>query len=154
MEDQRRPSRAAGYPASADTEERPARTERNPVSADGGDRRALAAADEKFGRSTGHSAPADMEGRRSFTAVERDRFGCSLGRKQGAPQDTWPQPTWRAAGPSPPSSGTSPAVVSAGSQHVPRAIQSRPASRARPRHNSPQPGRLLAAEIAHRQVRS
>ncbi|KAM4061031.1 hypothetical protein HRG_010064 [Hirsutella rhossiliensis] len=111
MEDQRRPSRAAGYPASADTEcggngcrlhrgrrgtgcrwagpapsrpqERPARTERNPVSADGGDRRALAAADEKFGRSTGHSAPADMEGRRSFTAVERDRFGYSLGRKQG-----------------------------------------------------------------------
>ncbi|KAM4061912.1 hypothetical protein HRG_013433 [Hirsutella rhossiliensis] len=81
MEDQRRPSRAAGYPASADTE--PARTERNPVSADGGDRRALAAADEKFGRSTGHSAPADMEGRRSFTAVERDRFGYSLGRKQG-----------------------------------------------------------------------
>ncbi|KAM4058327.1 hypothetical protein HRG_014644 [Hirsutella rhossiliensis] len=31
---------------------------------------------------------------------------------------------------SPPSSGTSPAVVSAGSQHSPRAIQSRPASRA------------------------
>ncbi|KAM4063887.1 hypothetical protein HRG_006980 [Hirsutella rhossiliensis] len=78
MEDQRRPSRAAGYPASADTEcggnlaavdtegggavaaagrvqrrlglrEKPVRTERNPASA-------LAAADEKFGRSTGHSA--------------------------------------------------------------------------------------------------
>ncbi|KAM4064152.1 hypothetical protein HRG_007165 [Hirsutella rhossiliensis] len=158
MEDQRRPSRATGYPASADTEcggavaaagpaqrrlglrEKPARTERNPASAVGRGRRAFAAADEKFGRSTGHSAPADMEaagpslpsngiglaaasagsqglrripgpsrhggppglgrrrrssvargtfglsrhgGRRSFTAVEQDRFGFSLGRKAG-----------------------------------------------------------------------
>ncbi|KAM4061381.1 PIF1-like helicase [Hirsutella rhossiliensis] len=88
MEDQRRPSRAARYPASADTEgggalaaarrvqrhrglgKRRARTEGNPASADGRGRRAFAAADEN------------------------------------------------------------PAVVSAGSQHSPRAIQSRPASRA------------------------
>ncbi|KAM4064051.1 hypothetical protein HRG_012575 [Hirsutella rhossiliensis] len=88
MEDQRRPSRAAGYPASADTDAVSASGKASAHREKSGLCRrrrppALAAADEKFGRSTGHSAPADMEGRRSFTAVERDRFGYSLGRKQG-----------------------------------------------------------------------
>ncbi|KAM4061621.1 PIF1-like helicase [Hirsutella rhossiliensis] len=188
MEDQRRPSHAAGYPASADTKrggnlaaadteggralaaarraqrrlglrEKPARTKRNPASADSRGRRSFAAADEKFGRSAGHSATADMEGRRPFAADEK--FGRAAGylgsvdtdgartegnpasadgggrrasppptRSSDVPRDIRPQPTWRAAGPSPPSSGTSSAVVSIGSQHSPRAIQSRPASRA------------------------
>ncbi|KAM4063271.1 hypothetical protein HRG_013841 [Hirsutella rhossiliensis] len=101
MEDQRRPSRAAGYPASADTEcggavaaarqaerrlglrENPTCTERNSASADGGDRRASAAGDVEFGRPAGHSASADMEGRRALAAVKRNGFGLSLGRKAG-----------------------------------------------------------------------
>ncbi|KAM4061671.1 hypothetical protein HRG_013286 [Hirsutella rhossiliensis] len=101
MEDQRRPSRAAGYPASADTEcggavaaarqaerrlglrENPTCTERNSASADGGDRRASAAGNVEFGRSAGHSASADMEGRRALAAVKRNGFGFSLGRKAG-----------------------------------------------------------------------
>ncbi|XP_044714636.1 PIF1-like helicase domain-containing protein [Hirsutella rhossiliensis] len=206
MEDQRRPSHAAGYPASADTKrggnlaaadteggralaaarraqrrlglrEKPARTKRNPASADSRGRRSFAAADEKFGRSAGHSATADMEGRRPFAADEK--FGRAAGylgsvdtdgartegnpasadgggrrasppptRSSDVPRDIRPQPTWRAAGPSPPSSGTSSAVVSIGSQHSPRAIQSRPASRAEIPATTPAAAGLLAEDLA------
>ncbi|XP_044717320.1 PIF1-like helicase domain-containing protein [Hirsutella rhossiliensis] len=157
MEDQRRPSRAAGYPASADTEcgGNGCRLHRG--------RRALAAAgraQRRLGLRKGQRAPREIRSlptaetagpsppqtrssdaprdirpqptwRAAGPSLPSNGIGlatASAGSK-GAPQDTWPQPTWRAAGPSPPSSGTSPAVVSAGSQHVPRAIQSRPASR-------------------------
>ncbi|KAM4058354.1 hypothetical protein HRG_006653 [Hirsutella rhossiliensis] len=105
MEDQRRPSHAAGYPASADT-----KRGGNLAAADTEGGRALAAArraqrrlglrksqrapreirplptveaagpaaaDEKFGRSAGHSATADMEGRRPFAADEK--FGRAAG---------------------------------------------------------------------------
>ncbi|XP_044717311.1 uncharacterized protein HRG_08819 [Hirsutella rhossiliensis] len=54
----------------------------------------------------------------------------------------------RAAGPSPPSSGTSSAVVSIGSQHSPRAIQSRPASRAEIPATTPAAAGLLAEDLA------
>ncbi|KAM4064048.1 hypothetical protein HRG_007100 [Hirsutella rhossiliensis] len=69
----------------------------------------------------GNPASADGGGRRASPPPTRS---------SDVPRDIRPQPTWRAAGPSPPSSGTSSAVVSIGSQHSPRAIQSRPASRA------------------------
>ncbi|KAM4064207.1 Arrestin-lik [Hirsutella rhossiliensis] len=206
MEDQRRPSHAAGYPASADTkrggngcrrhrgrqgtgcrkacpapsrpQEKPARTKRNPASADsraaGPSPPPTRSSDvprdirpQPTWRAAGPSpptrssdAPRDIQALSTPTAAGRRlpqggpsavsasgkasahrgnpasadgggrRASPPPTRSSDVPRDIRPQPTWRAAGPSPPSSGTSSAVVSIGSQHSPRAIQSRPASRA------------------------
>ncbi|KAM4067646.1 AAA domain-containing protein [Hirsutella rhossiliensis] len=97
MEDQRRPSHAAGYPASADT-----KRGGNLAAADTEGGRALAAARraqrrlglrEKPARTKRNPASADSRGRRSSPPPTRS---------SDVPRDIRPQPTWRAAGPSPP----------------------------------------------------
>ncbi|KAM4063300.1 PIF1-like helicase [Hirsutella rhossiliensis] len=147
--------------------EKPARTKRNPASADSRGRRSFAAADEKFGRSAGHSATADMEGRRPFAADEssdapRDIQALSTptaaGRRlpQGGPSAVsasgkasahrgksglcrrWRPPGLAAA--------DEKFGLSIGSQHSPRAIQSRPASRAEIPATTPAAAGLLIGD--------
>ncbi|KJZ69058.1 hypothetical protein HIM_11554 [Hirsutella minnesotensis 3608] len=88
--------------------EKPAQTEGNPGPSGSRGRRTVAAPNGKFGRTTGQSAAARAEGRRSSTAVERGRSA-------------------------------------AGSQHVPRAIQARPASGAEAHATTPIAARPLGS---------
>ncbi|KAM4061967.1 hypothetical protein HRG_008866 [Hirsutella rhossiliensis] len=97
MEDQRRPSHAAGYPASADT-----KRGGNLAAADTEGGRALAAArraQRRLGLRKSQRAPREI---RPLPTVEAAGPSPPPTRSSDVPRDIRPQPTWRAAGPSPP----------------------------------------------------